>query len=262
MPKLPFLQYDPRWKNEILWDRKKVLRTAKNELGLGPIQAKRLLQAYPEDGGNSIMQNEGCQLCCLAMVLHILDADTSKMPWNPKRLLAQAQKGFYLTRAGLALTPLYADLCVDMTDGRVQLCAQEDYVPGSSEFKPQTLVTSHVIRAWRSLPLSDRSDFVCMLRIGTHDQTANVHYLLLNPEDRGAPDSPDALVLDPDMPEDGDVETWSLMDAAEHFALDREDALQGVKPGDIAAVYLFARWASGSSRTLLGALGRAIALQG
>lgn len=231
---LPFLQTDGDWSETHIWSLRLVSRA------IGSDEAKERLQA------GTTIRHQGCQLCCLAMVLHQLHPEAVK-PWDPLSLLEEARDD-YLAAGGVSLAPLYADLCADVTDGRVQLLAKEVFAAGGRQ---PALSEVGLVRAYRdgSLPKEKRDDLMVMLRIGTHDETVAAHYLLLDPDDSGSADSDDALVLDPDMPERTMRGSWTFADAWRRFLDPRTDggvkaqavAAEHVESGQVAAVYLFGR---------------------
>ena len=258
---LPFLQHEGELADRDMWNVKDVMCALKK---LGAPEE----DPFREQGTQ--FKDQGCQICCLAMVLHLLDEKAhASDPWTPEKVLDLASDERYLTKVGLSLVPLYADLCVDATRGRVQLCAKENYAPAQGEFLPQRLSNIFLVHAYRGLKPSHRSDFVVMLRIGTHDESYASHYLLIDPNDKGLPDSDDVLVLDPDMPIEERGKAWTFQRASDKFFRDRDlnpDEMTQiddgkVSPGDVAAVYVFARWRSAKAGTLLGALAKAIAAQ-
>ncbi|MFM9140047.1 MAG: twin-arginine translocation signal domain-containing protein, partial [Solirubrobacterales bacterium] len=113
---LPMRQDDRRWARDLMWDRRRVIRAARAG-GMSHREARSLLWDYPD--GNSI-GNEGCQLTCMAMVLHLLAAP-HRPAWTPKTLNRAAHEGLFYTLSGLAMNTLYADLVSEVTDGAVQL---------------------------------------------------------------------------------------------------------------------------------------------
>lgn len=242
-----FLQTDPDWSETPIWSLDLV------SAAIGSHEAKKRLRA------GTTIRDQGCQLCCLAMVLHQLHREAVK-PWDPASLLEEARED-YLSDDGVSLAPLYADLCADVSDGRVQLLAKEVFSAGGRQPK---LSEVGLVRAYRdgSLPEDKRDALMVMLRIGTHDETEAAHYLLLDPDDSGSADSDDALVLDPDMPESTPRGSWTFANAWSRFLDPRTDEgvraravkAEHVEFGQVAAVYLFGRRAQQDYNALLGAL--------
>ena len=66
---MPYRQDDPRWGKKLMWDRKEVVKVAREFNDETRADANSLL--YPYKDGNNIA-NEGCMLSCLAMVLTML----------------------------------------------------------------------------------------------------------------------------------------------------------------------------------------------
>ncbi|MBM4283242.1 MAG: hypothetical protein FJ137_21685, partial [Deltaproteobacteria bacterium] len=157
---LPYRQDDPRWGGDIMWDREMVLRAAVELNGETPEDAAALIRAFPD--GNTIA-NEGCQLTCLAMALHLLMPDVNE-PWTPRLLNQLAHLFYYYTPSGLSLTTLFGDLVSDASVGVVQLALKEEFLPGIAPWPRVTASTSPLVRAYRSLPPQKRAQFVVMLK--------------------------------------------------------------------------------------------------
>jgi len=119
----PFLQTDSRWRNEIMWEKESVERVAINELKTSTRNASKLIYSFPV--GN-VIGTEGCLLCSLAMVLKLLD-DYTEISWTPKKLNTIAQEELFYTKCCFSTVRLYSDICSELTDGYVQMCAKEEY---------------------------------------------------------------------------------------------------------------------------------------
>lgn len=257
---LPFRQDDPKWGKDLMWDRKLVIKAAVELNGESKATAEALLRQFPD--GNSI-GNEGCMLTCLAMVLRLL-APPAKPPWTPKNLNAAAQEAYYYTLSGLSMTTLYADLVAEVSGGAVQLGIKEEYLPGEPGWPPMHPHNSALVRAYRSLPRPKRDNYLLMLKTGTYDDTVASHYVLLAPDDDGAPDQADPLILDPAKPLD-QTQPWRLTDSAKAIGEDPEIAsawqAAGIAPTQIGGVWVFVRGRSGHDGSLVAPLIRAWAEQ-
>lgn len=246
---MPYRQDDPRWSNDLMWNREKVIKTAMLD-GYTRKQAASLIRRFPN--GNTI-GNEGCQLTCMAMVLRML-APNRRPVWSPPRLNAHAHASLYYTKSGLSLVPLYADLVEEVTWGRVQLGIKEEYLPGVSAWERVHCDAAPLVRAYRSMPPESRTDFLVMLKTGTYDDTVASHYVLLDPNSTQSPDDRDAEILDPAMPlrRSG---RWTLTDSADWITTDpairREWRRQGIQKTQIGGAWVFNRWEPGSARSLL-----------
>ena len=249
---MPYRQDDPRWGNDLMWNRNKVIRTAMSD-GYSKKQAASLIRKFPN--GNTI-GNEGCQLTCMAMVLRLL-APNRRPVWTPPRLNAQAHASLYYTASGLSLVPLYADLVEEVTWGRVQLGVKEEYLPGVSSWQRVYCDTSPLVRAYRSLPVESRTDFLVMLKTGTYDDTVASHYVLLDPNSEQSPDDRNAEILDPAMPMRRHGR-WTLTDSANWItsdpAIGREWRKHGIQKTQIGGAWVFNRWETGRANSLLGPL--------
>lgn len=244
---LPFLQKDRGWAKERIWDERQVARSVGSAS-----KAKRLLAA------GTTFADQGCQLCSIATALAWLD-DGAETPWNP-RLVLKGARADYIGKSGVAMAPLYADLCTDLTNGRVQMLAKENFAAGGQQPR---LSQVGLVRAYRDPALSPkrRAGLLVMLRIGTHDETIPSHYLLISPADAGPPDSDDALVWDPDMPDAPTPGSCTFMEAWRNFASPTADGGQRarrlkkekVDAGRVASVYLFGRRAVNDFDSVLGA---------
>ncbi len=250
---LPYRQDDPRWKDDLMWDRDLVIE-AHTKLNRRPQnESEELLREFED--GNTI-GNEGCMLTCLAMVLQLL-APSENEVWTPGLLNSKAQQLNYYTPAGISMAPLFADIISELTTGNVQLCAKEEYLAGEATWPRTYVQTSALVRAYRSLPVKKRRDFVVMLKTGTYDDTIASHYVLLRPDRFESPDLADPEILDPAQPlhESG---TWRLSDSAQRICADPDirRALRenGIDELQIGGAWIFARWRSSQDRLLMGPL--------
>jgi hypothetical protein len=250
---LPFRQDDPRWADELMWDRELVIRAATELDGFSMADAQALLRPFRT--GNSI-GNEGCQLTCFSMVLRLLARD-ELTPWTPPRLNTAAHALMYYTPSGLSMTTLYADIVSEVTAGRVQLALKEEYLPGTRAWPQVFCDTAPLVRAYRSLPTSQRGDLLIMLKMGTYDDTVASHYVLLHPHDEGSPDDDDPFILDPAKPLD-EARPWRLSDCAAWIkgdpAIGRAWERDGIEDTQIGGVWLFARWPEARDRSPLAPL--------
>ncbi len=221
--------------------------------GMSAADAEGLLREFKT--GNSI-GNEGCQLTCFAMVLALL-APYPSDPWTPPNLNSWAHKLLYYTRSGLSMTTLYADLVAEVTDGDVQLCLKEEYLPGVAGWPRMTCDTSALVRAYRSLAPETRSRFLVMIKMGTYDDTVASHYVLLHPNEDPAPDDGDPLILDPAKPLDEDG-PWRMSDCAAYIKGDRAIATawsrDGITDTQLGGVWVFTRWSDGHAGSSLDPL--------
>lgn len=259
--KWPYRQDDPRWANELMWDRNKVIEvhTKYNERSLE--DAQKLLRSFDRNGGNTI-GNEGCLLTCLAMVLHLLDPNQPGY-WNPSTLNQKAQKRLYYSLSGLSMATLYADIVSEVTKGEVQLCAKEEYLSGEDDWEPVFAPDSFLLRAYRSLNARERAHMVAMIKTGTYVDTIASHYVLVDPNSSGNPGDRDFPVLDPAMPLNTDFETWKLSDSSARIIEDEkiqdEWKYSNIDPLQIGGVWIFARWPRRNSRLLISPLVKALA---
>jgi hypothetical protein len=258
---LPYRQDDPAWKDDLMWDRELVIRTHTGGNQQPREQAEALLRKFED--GNTI-GNEGCLLTCLAMVLRLLSSAEDEDAWDPPTLNNAAHELVYYTPAGLSMAPLYADLVSEVTNGEVQLCAKEEYLPGEPSWPRTYVSTSSLVRAYRALAAKKRRDFVVMLKTGTYDDTVASHYVLLHPERVGHPDDADPEVLDPAQP----LNTkgpWRLSDSAKRICADAEIGRAWTEKGidrlQIGGAWVFARWRGTEERLLMGPLIHALAAE-
>ena len=249
---LPMRQDDPRWAGDLMWNRRRVIRAARAG-GMGRSEAESLLWDYPD--GNSI-GNEGCQLTCMAMALHLLAAP-HRPAWTPRTLNRAAHSRLFYTLSGLAMNTLYADLVSEVTGGSVQLTIGENYLPGVKGWTPAYCDTAPLVRAYRSLAPGDRGGMVMMLKTGTYDDTVASHYLLLDPNSSQPAGERDAEVLDPAMPA-GRSGRWTLSDSAKWITQDpdirREWRRAGIGDTQVGGAWLFARRDRSTGHPALGAL--------
>lgn len=258
----PFRQNDGEWRNEPMWVREKVADVHRKYNGASLAAAKQLLHAYPE--GNTI-GNEGCLTTSLAMVLRLLDP--SRKGWTPQTLNQEATKRLFYTEAGLSMVPLYADLVADVTNGEVQLCAQEQYFSGdrgwanTKTFPPG----STLLRGYRALSARERGDFVVMLKIGTQDDTFASHYVLVDPNQSGSPDEKDVALLDPAQPSRPRVKPWMLSDSCKYLKGDRDIGRKWqrarISALQLSGIWVFGRWRHREQHSLASVLFQSIVRQ-
>ncbi len=238
---LPYRQDDPRWKDEVMWDRKRVIQAHSRLNHRSLKEAQSLLREF--DDGNTI-GNEGCLLTCLAMVLQILLPSQAE-PWTPSELNRQAHQLNYYTPAGVSMAPLYADLVSELSLGAVQLGAKEEYLAGEPDWPAVYVNTSALVRAYRRLSLTQRRSIVVMLKTGTYDDTIASHYVLLRPDSRESPDFDDPEILDPAQPFKSS-RPWRLSDSARRICADPEirQAWQDhhISELQIGGVWIFTRY--------------------
>jgi hypothetical protein len=250
---MPYRQDDPRWGKKLMWDRKEVVKVAREFNDETRADANSLL--YPYKDGNNIA-NEGCMLSCLAMVLKLL-APPAKPSWNPGTLNRAAQDAYYYSRSGLSMVTLYPDLVSEMSEGHVGLAMAQDYLPGVKGWTRVYANTSPLVRAYRSLTPAQRSNYLVMIKTGTYDDTASSHYALLHPNSEQSPDEPDALLLDPAEPRShkGD---WTMTDSATWIGqepqIKRDWAKAGIQPTQIGGAWVFSRWNPSTGAPLIGPL--------
>ncbi len=252
---MPFRQDDPVWGKDLMWDRELVIR-ADHELNGAPLaQARALMRAFPD--GNTIA-NEGCLLTAMAMAIQLLAPRTPA--WTPRALNELAHASYFYTPCGLSMTTLNADFVSEVTEGAVQLALKEEYLPGVEGWPKVFPPTSALVRAYRSLPPSQRTAFVVLLKTGTYDDTVASHYLLLHPNDEGSADDANPLVLDPAQPF-GTPEAWRLTDSANAITRDPGIAAgwreAGIEPTQIAGVWIYVRGAAKRDGAAIAPLVRA-----
>lgn len=257
----PFRQNDQEWRNEPMWVQEKVAAVHQQYNGASLAAAQGLLHRYPE--GNTI-GHEGCLTTSLAMVLRLLGP--ASKGWTPRTLNQEAQKRLFYTEAGLSMVPLYADLVADVTNGEVQLCAQEQYFSGergwanTKTFPPG----STLLRGYRALPAHERGDFVVMLKIGTHDDTFASHYVVVDPNQPGSPDEKDVALLDPVQPLRRRVKPWMLSDSCRLLNrgdIGREWRRNGISALQLSGVWVFGRWRHREQHSLAAVLFQSIVRQ-
>jgi hypothetical protein len=250
---MPYRQDDPRWGKKLMWDRKEVVKVARDFNDETRADANSLL--YPYKDGNTIA-NEGCMLSCLAMVLKLL-APPAKPSWNPGTLNRAAQDAYYYTRSGLSMVTLYPDLVSEMSEGHVGLAMSQDYLPGVKGWRRIYANSSPLVRAYRSLTPAQRSNYLVMIKTGTYDDTAASHYALLHPNSEQSADEADAVLLDPAEPRShkGD---WTMTDSAKWIGqepqIKRDWAKAGIQPTQIGGAWIFSRWDKTTGAPLVGPL--------
>ena len=250
---MPYRQDDPRWGKKRMWDRKEVIKVAREFNDETREDAESLL--YPYKDGNNIA-NEGCMLSCLAMVLKLL-APAARPGWNPGTLNRAAQDSYYYTRSGLSMVTLYPDLVSEMSEGRVGLVMAQDYLPGVKGWTRVFANSSQLVRAYRALSPGQRSNYLVMIKTGTYDDTAASHYMLLHPNSEQSPDEADALVLDPAEPR-SHKGNWTMTDSAKWILqepqIKREWRKAGIQPTQIGGAWIFSRWDKTTAAPLIGPL--------
>jgi hypothetical protein len=249
----PFRQDDPRWANEIMWNRKLVMECYNQYIKDSDDEAQELLRDLDNKGGNTI-GNEGCLITCLAMVLHMLDGEK----WNPKKLHEKATELLYYSQCGLSMATLYADLVSEVSNGEVQLCIKEEYLSGETGWEPTFATESIPLRAYFRLPEKERKHFIAMLKIGTYDDTIASHYVLVDPEvPINLQNGRDVAILDPAMPlyTVNTPNPWRLSDSMKQIRKDKkirgELDRKKIQLLQICGVWLFARWKSEDQDSLL-----------
>lgn len=245
---MPYRQDDPKWANDTMWNRDSVIRVDTGFNGHSHRDAESLLRKFED--GNTI-GNEGCLLTSLAMVLRLFHPEQIKNPWTPKSLNAKAQELYYYTRSGLSMTALYADLVTEVTHGKVQLIAKEEYLSGEKGWPKKYVNTSALVRAYRGLSPEVRRNQILMIKTGTYDDTVASHYLLLHPGRIESVDSADPEVLDPSEPLESSG-PWRLSDSSKSICKDpeikKEWVRKSIETTQIAGVWVFAK--SGSRQPL------------
>ena len=254
----PFRQDDERWGAEEMWHRPTVMCILSKFNHFTSEKANNWMRDFSKNRGskNNDIENEGCLIASLAMVLHLLDHDKRRR-WSPKVLNKKAKENFYYSKSGVALVTLYADLVCDVTDGNVQLAAKEEYPwePGDGY---TTMADCAWANAYISAPEEVRKNFAVMLKIGTHDDTIASHYLLLDPMQTEHSSNP--LVLDPAMPFPISISAsgWRLFDSYKRICRDPdiggELRKQKITKEMVRGVWIFGRWRSQNDTTLLGPL--------
>ena len=251
--KLPFRQDDPAWGKDLMWHRDLVVQAATKLNGASKAEAESLLREF-EDGNN--IANEGCMLSCLAMVLRLFEPAAAPA-WTPASLNDIAQAYYFYTPCGLSMTTLYADLVSDVSEGRVQCCLKEEYLPGMPGWKRHTAASAPLVRAYRSLAPQARSQFLLMLKTGTYDDTVASHYVLLDPADDAGPDDANPRILDPVQPPDH-TGPWRLTDSAAAIVVDPDIAAawvaDAIEPTQLGGVWVFSRWQPATGRSYLAPL--------
>ena len=254
----PFRQDDPKWSSDEMWDRRKVVEVHQRYNGKSEAEARTLLRRFRS--GNTI-GSEGCLLTCLAMVLRLLTGSGNK--WTPKKLNRTAQDQLYYTSAGLSMATLYADLVCEASNGEVQLLLKEEYLSGETGWPRTTASTCVPLRAYRGMSLRNREDVVLMLKIGTYDDTAGSHFVLVDPSEPGPADAEDVPILDPAQPLKSSKRPWLLSESARRICEDETIRAEwyraGIRDLQLAGVWVFARWVSNRDALLGGSFLKAVA---
>ena len=254
--KWPYRQADPKWAKDIISVKDKLIGVHL------AVNGRTLKEVEDWDWGDTI-ETDGCLLTSLAMTLDLLAPRPRSGRWTPRTLNTEARNLLYYSDAGLSIVPLYADLVADVTHGRVQLCAQEQYFSGEMGRRWRTPKQCPLLRGYRALPKSRRLDFAVMLKLGTQDDNFASHYVLVDPDLPGSPDDDDVAILDPDQPV-GRVTPWYLSDSYSRLAKCPDILLEWGnrihwKEKQLAGVWVFGRWRNKRARSLAGDLLTAIA---
>ncbi|MDP2308628.1 MAG: hypothetical protein Q8P18_21585 [Pseudomonadota bacterium] len=252
-----FRQDDKRWRGEVMWNRALVAAAAAAG-GVVPEDAADLMP--PHSRGNATIGSDGCMITSLAMILRWLDPD-AEQAWNPQSVLAAAVSEGFSHPSGISMVTLYADLVSDVSKGEVQLACKEDYLSGRDGWgrRGRNFVADcALLQAYLRLPPTTRADFAVMLKIGTWSDAFASHFVVVHPGQEGVAHTAEELrVLDPAMSETANHATWTLADADRNLRHDPKIGEawrdQGIEPGQLAGVWMFARWRQGG-RYLLGAL--------
>lgn len=252
----PYRQNDKRWANDPMWNYDDVddvwNKYNKHKDIHKNYNYGKLLENYDdtEFKGNTIA-NEGCLLTSLAMVLNQLHDES----WTPKTLNERAQEKLYYTTSGLSMVTLYADLVSDVSEGEVQLCAKEEYLPG---YWDEAFASNlDLLRGYRILSPEKRKNLRVMVKTGTYDDTTASHYLLVDPDDQGSCDDNDFYVLDPAMPLKRKGK-WKLSQSSEQITGDgrikKEWKKNKIDFLQLGGVWVFAKWENSESKLLMGSL--------
>lgn len=238
----PFRQADPAWRNVRMWNSEKAAQAHHRYNGIPPREAKSLFS----DGDT--IATQGCLLTCLAMTLRLLNPNSKSL--NPATLNKKAKAELFYSDCLLSDVALYSDLVADMSNGKVQVCIQEQYLAGEGGLPPRYASKCSVLRGYRKLPPAQRSAFVIMLKIGTHDDSFASHYVLVDPDSPGAPDDDDVPLLDPDQPDGPRAKPWRLSDSYRRLRKDRiarEWRKAGIQNRQLSGAWAFARWTRANS---------------
>lgn len=245
----PFRQHDPRWKSNVMWDRKTVIEIARKYNGLTKNEANCLL--YEFITGNTI-GNEGCLITCLSMILQMLYRDEND--WTPAKLNYLAQEYLYYSTSGLSMATLYADIVGEASNGHVQLFLKEEYHSGTPGFPKVYCSNCIPLQAYLSLSQTEKTQFALMIKTGTYDDTFASHFLLVDPDQIDS-NNIDISVLDPYQPINSRKTTWLLSDSSKLFTKDpairSEWNYQNIELLQIAGIWVFCRW-NPSSQKMLG----------
>jgi len=178
MMAIKLFQDDPRWAKTVMWE-----------------------------GGT--IEDEGCLLTSLTMVLLMLDSQRNQYT-TPDKLNDFAHDKEFYSIDGKSGVQLYADICLDASNGRVQLLAKEEYLSGEEGWLAHFACDSFLLKTYRVLPLAIRKDYAIMVKIGVHDDSFASHYLLVDPDEPGGVCYNDFKVLDPAQPYDSKITSWTL----------------------------------------------------
>ena len=187
---LKLFQDDPRWAKTVMWE-----------------------------GGT--IEDQGCLLTSLTMVLLMLDSQNNDCTTPDKLNKFAHEKEFYSIN-GKSGVQLYADMCLDASNGRVQLLAKEEYLSGEEGWIAHFACDSYLLRSYRLLPPAIRQKYAIMVKIGVHDDDFASHYLLVDPDEPGDVNENDFKVLDPAQPYDCKANYWTLSSSYEQIRKNRK----------------------------------------
>ena len=237
----PLRQADPAWRNVKMWVSSKVVEVHHRYNGASLQDAKQLV-------GDDTIKTQGCQLTCLAMTLRLLNRGGRS--WTPATLNKKAKDLLFYSDALLSNVALYSDLVAEVSNGKVQVCMQEQYFSGEGVLPRRYASKCSILRGYRRLPPAQRHDFVIMLKMGTHDDSFASHYVLVAPNSPGAPDDNDVPLLDPDQPDEPRATPWCLSNADKRLRENEEIAAAWrearIRPLQLSGVWAFARLRAGS----------------
>jgi hypothetical protein len=208
---IKLFQDDPSWAKTVLWEGKTI-------------------------------EDEGCLLTALTMVLRMLDSQKNQYT-TPDKLNEFAHEKEFYSIDGKSGVQLYADICLDASNGRVQLIAKEEYLSGEEGWIAHFACDSYLLRTYRVLPLAIRKNYAIMVKIGVHDDTFASHYLIVDPDTPGNLDDNDFNVLDPAQPYDSKATCWTLSSSYVQIRKDPDIATEldecQIEELQISGVWLF-----------------------
>jgi hypothetical protein len=208
---IKLFQDDPRWAKTVMWE-----------------------------GGT--IEDEGCLLASLTMVLLLLDNQKNQYT-TPDKLNDFAHDKEFYSIDGKSGVQLYADICLDASNGRVQLLAKEEYLSGEEGWIAHFASDSYLLKKYRVLPLEIRKNYAIMVKIGTHDDSFASHYFLVDPNEPGDVCDNDFKVFDPAQPYDSKATCWTLSSSYEQIRKDPDIATKldecQIEELQISGVWLF-----------------------